>query len=529
MKKIMVILVTAVFMVLSACGSNKNVDESLMGNYIPVTGEMMGIALVGDDLDGFSIELKQGGKGTMTIEGDSGSVKWKNDDSTVTVTVDGASMVATRGQDFLVFDDILGMGMKMTFAKEGTEAANPELYLPETDKFVLGSWQSVSVTNILGDPVDTSEMKPDAFSMEARGDHTADITVEGKTFKGLKWSNMNKYGSIESDDVKVTWDVEEDGLSVDYVKNGEYYTFFCPKDSAGLASGSKSEGDSAGSEVAEAGNKSENTETAEANTTTESSETAEATTATESGETAEADTTSEGSKVAGAARASEESESADDLGLGATDITGGTENAEAVADYDFDEALKLVGDYEGFMVFKNGANCYGRNFEGITGDAYARIVIDENKKPLVYIRHTYGESINIDHVKGEFRDDGWLTVTGMMGTDDGPVEWMSIITPPVGNEPLCVSAVLTKDYETPLFDFYMKPLGSSWDYSYLDDVITEKDFNVYTHNMAAVNTGLLEDDLQAMQDFWSQNSKMDDPIKMITDELPDPELLHLYK
>ena len=481
MKKIMVILVTAIFMVLSACGSNKNVDESLLGNYIPVTGEMMGIALVGDDLDGFSIELKQGGKGTMTVEGDTGSVKWKNDDSTVTVTVDGVEMVAARGEDCLVFDDILGMGMKMTFAKEGTEAANPELYLPETDKFVLGSWQSVSVTNILGDPVDTSEMEPDAFSMEARGDHTADITVEGKTFKGLKWSNMNKYGSIESDDVKVTWDVEDDGLNVDYVKDGEYYTFFCPKDPTDLASGSKSGNDS------------------------------------------------ESSEVAGAARPSEESESDDDLGLGATDITGSLEKEEAVADYDFDEALKLVGDYEGFMVFKNGANCYGRNFDGITGDAYARIVIDENKKPLVYIRHIYGESINVEHVKGEFRDDGWLTVTGMMGTDNGPVEWTSIITPPVGNEPLCVSAVLTSDYETPLFDFYMKPLGSKWDYSYLEDVITEKDFNVYVHNMAAVDTGLLEDDLQAMQDFWSQNSKVDDPIKMITDELPDPELLHLYK
>ena len=47
--------------------------------------------------------------------------------------------------------------------------------------------------------------------------------------------------------------------------------------------------------------------------------------------------------------------------------------------------------------------------------------------------------------------------------------------------------------------------------------------------MGVSDTGLLEDDLQVMQDFWSQNSKMDDQIKMITDELPDPKLLHLYK
>ncbi len=145
------------------------------------------------------------------------------------------------------------------------------------------------------------------------------------------------------------------------------------------------------------------------------------------------------------------------------------------------------------------------------------------------MRHIYGDSINIEKVEGEFRDDGWLTVTGMMGTDDGPKEWTAIIKPSVGNEPICVSAVLTSDYETPFFDFYMKPLGSKWDYSYVDDVITEKDFNAYVNNMAASDTGVLEDDLEVMQDFWSKNAKKDDPIKMITDELPDQKLLHLYK
>jgi hypothetical protein len=116
-----------------------------------------------------------------------------------------------------------------------------------------------------------------------------------------------------------------------------------------------------------------------------------------------------------------------------------------------------------------------------------------------------------------------------MGTDDGPVEWTTIMKPPVGNEPICLTALLTSDYETPLFDLYIKPLGSKWDYSYVDGEISEKDFKSYVNNMGVSNTGLLEDDLQVMQDFWSKNAKMDDPIKMITDELPDPELLHLYK
>ncbi len=229
----------------------------------------------------------------------------------------------------------------------------------------------------------------------------------------------------------------------------------------------------------------------------------------------------------------------ENIGLGnGSDPDEAGENAESsdAVDYDFDEALKLVNDYEGFIVFKEGAHCYDHDFNGITGDAFARIVIDENKQPLVFMRHIYGESVNIEHVKGEFKDDGRLTLVGMMGTDDGPQEWMAIISPPVGNEPICVSAVLTSDYETPLFNFYMKPLDSKWDYSYVDDEITEKDFNAYVNNMGVVTTGLLEDELENNQEFWSENSKnsknskvKNDPIKMITDELPDPELLHMYK
>lgn len=77
--------------------------------------------------------------------------------------------------------------------------------------------------------------------------------------------------------------------------------------------------------------------------------------------------------------------------------------------------------------------------------------------------------------------------------------------------------------------FHAEGGGAVLDGTLSDGVITKKDFDAYVNNMAASDTGLLEDDLELMQDFWSKNAKKDDPIKMITDELPDPELLHLYK
>ena len=200
----------------------------LEGNYIPVVGEMFGVAVVGEELDGFSLELQKGGKGKMAVDGNTANAKWKdNGDGTLTVTVEGEDMSASIGEDCLVFDDLLGMGLKLTFAKEGTDAADPALYLPESDKKLIGDWQSVSVADIIGDPVDPSEMTPDALQMTFKGDHTLDAVIAGEELKGLKWSNMGDYGSVDEEDQNISWKPKDDGLEVDFKYNDEFYTFFC--------------------------------------------------------------------------------------------------------------------------------------------------------------------------------------------------------------------------------------------------------------------------------------------------------------
>ena len=204
--------------------------DPIVGKYIPVVGEMMGVALTGDELGGFGIDLQDGGKAVMTIDGESHNVKWTSDDSTVTVTVDGEKITGERGEDSILFKDMLGMGMDLTFAKEGTPATDPALYLSEAEKYMLQDWMSVSVTDILGDPTD--EIAPDALKMSFQGDHTMDLTVEGEEFKDLPWSNLGDYGSVDSENVTLSWEVQEDGLKTDYEKDGTYYTFFCPKDPA---------------------------------------------------------------------------------------------------------------------------------------------------------------------------------------------------------------------------------------------------------------------------------------------------------
>jgi len=214
-----------------AAGAEVKAEEEkggIEGAYIPVVGEMFGVALVGEELEGFSLELQKGGKGKMAVDGSSANAKWKdNGDGTLTVTVEGKDMTASIGEDCLVFDDLLEMGLKLTFAKEGTPAADPALYLPESDKKLIGDWQSVSVVDIIGDPVDSSEMTADALQMSFKGDHTLDGVIAGEEFKGYKWSNMGDYGSVDEEDQNISWKPKDDGLEVDFKYKDEFYTFFC--------------------------------------------------------------------------------------------------------------------------------------------------------------------------------------------------------------------------------------------------------------------------------------------------------------
>lgn len=482
---IILMLLTAMIISLVGCGSDKSAaDDPNLGTYVATSAEMMGIEVGVEDIfeGGFTFELKKKGKAKVTFDGDSGNVKWTLEDGKFHAEGEGAEFDGTVKDGVMVLEDIMGSGVTLTLKCDEIIA-----------KGGAGGDDKTVSSGKFGDSDDKKESS-DADSLYGKYDAITAIDSEGEF-----WLNEGEYLTVNNDGT-ISMYVGEQDLEYDTsIENNNFYL----------------NGDTRVGQINDDGTitlflNDEVKYIFAKKGTDQWNEWAE-----HMGVGSGSSDSAEGSLGAG--------------NFGAVDITGGSGSGKPDVNYDFDEALKLVGDYEGFMIFKKGAKCYGRSFDGITGDAYARIVIDQKGEPQVYIRHIYGESINVEHVKGQFDEDGWLRLVGMMGTDNGPVEWTSILKPAVGDEPLCISAVLTSDYETPLFDFYMKPLGAKWDYSYLDGEITEKDFYAYVNNMGASDTGVLEDDLQVMQDFWSKNSKVDDPIKMVTDELPDPKLLHLYK
>lgn len=231
MKRISKLLVLVCFAMtmcmLSACGGG-NADEAYVGKWVSVAGEAMGLTLTGEDISGFALELKSGGKAVLTVEGDSDNVKWKNEGNVITISANGTDMTGTAENDTIVFDDMLDMGLKLTFAKEGTDAANPEKYLPEADKNMVGEWQSDDVTDVLGDPVDV--YAPDALKLEFSGDHTMSVTLDGETVSDLNWSLLgDDWGTVDDESINMNWDIGEDGIDVNYTIDDKYYVFHCVK------------------------------------------------------------------------------------------------------------------------------------------------------------------------------------------------------------------------------------------------------------------------------------------------------------
>lgn len=118
MKRLFAILLTLTMLLsLAACGGG---DDPNAGVYIGTTAEMMGMELPMDEIYAGenSLELKSGGKGTITLEGDSFGLKWALDGESLTLTIDGVDCTGTL-KNGVIEVDFMNMGILLTFEKEG--------------------------------------------------------------------------------------------------------------------------------------------------------------------------------------------------------------------------------------------------------------------------------------------------------------------------------------------------------------------------------------------------------------------------
>ena len=109
---------------LAGCGKTAGEASPYEGKWIAVSAQMIGMSVSVDETFGgaFEFEVKNGGKVSFSVGEVTGNGKWSAKDDKFSLTIEGEEMVGTIGENNISFDDMLGMGVKVIFAKEGTDA-----------------------------------------------------------------------------------------------------------------------------------------------------------------------------------------------------------------------------------------------------------------------------------------------------------------------------------------------------------------------------------------------------------------------
>ena len=191
-KRLSYLLVVAVFvsmLSLSGCGGGGGTTKSeanpYEGKWVAVVAEAMGVQLpIEECFEGdLSFELNSGGKVVFHADEETGNGKWAVADNKLTITIQGEEMVADVGENTFTFDDLMDMGLKVIFGKEGTDATIPENYLTEDELALIGDWHSETVEELLGDGTQTTmdgvDNINDALRLTFAKDYTVKVVYKG--------------------------------------------------------------------------------------------------------------------------------------------------------------------------------------------------------------------------------------------------------------------------------------------------------------------------------------------------------------
>ena len=238
-KKITSLVVVALIslLTLTACGSS--VKEELVpyeGKWVAIVAEMFGVQTGIEEAVGGTMELdvKSTGDVHVIVGEDEGEATCSVEGDQFTLVVDDEEMVGTIDGDTITFNDMLGMGLKVIFAKDGTDAMDPTLYVTEDQKAIVGEWQSVTVEEVLGDGAQTTfpgvDNIHDALRLNFSDDQKVVITYKAESLGSFSWDVALGMYTIDSEDPSLFLTMNDAGnLEVSFSYGDDYYDFVCEK------------------------------------------------------------------------------------------------------------------------------------------------------------------------------------------------------------------------------------------------------------------------------------------------------------
>lgn len=225
------VLIISMIALIGCGGSGKTGEKNpYEGKWVAVSAQMMGMSVSIDETFGgaFEFEVKNNGKVSFSVGDTTGNGKWSVEDNQFILSIEGEEMVGIIGKDIISFDNMLEMGVKVIFAKDGTDAMDPALYLTEEENAVIGEWAAESVEELLGDGPQTSmegvDNINDALRLDFKSDRNVTVIYKGEEIGTFPWSVALGYCSIESENPSLTVMINDDGtLKVDYFLRAESF------------------------------------------------------------------------------------------------------------------------------------------------------------------------------------------------------------------------------------------------------------------------------------------------------------------
>ena len=106
---------------LAGCAAKVDPSDPNQGLWKATSAEMLGVSMEASEMfgKGFTIELRDKGKCSLNVDGKKANGTWTLDGSAFTVKGGGLDCEGTLSGGKIVLNDVMGMGMALTFEKEG--------------------------------------------------------------------------------------------------------------------------------------------------------------------------------------------------------------------------------------------------------------------------------------------------------------------------------------------------------------------------------------------------------------------------
>lgn len=214
-KIMLCVLLMVMLLALAACGGGGGSDDPNVGTWKAVSTSMLGMEMEVAELfeNGVTLELKSNGKFTIDVSGENGNGKWEYDGDALNFSASDADMTGVIKDGMLTLTNLLGMGIDITFEKEGGYSAGQSEGGKTTPKdagyYII---DSITEDGKTFDSASLSEMGI-AYYILLSEDGTAEISTDSTT-QGT-WTPGKLRYQEDGEDVVSNYTLDKDLLTIE--------------------------------------------------------------------------------------------------------------------------------------------------------------------------------------------------------------------------------------------------------------------------------------------------------------------------